>query len=173
VLSGGKAEYFGVSSGGLAIVETGATVDHFTVSSGGGLTVSSGGGESLGTVASGGLETVQSGGTMGGVTLSGGGELTLSAGAVVSGGVVFAGAAGSMNIVEIGGSSIPAGLVLSNFTSGDVVDLASIAFEQQRLGDPFRQHAHDRRKRPELYLAVRLHRKRRHLQARNRWRDRH
>ena len=81
------------------------------------------------TIDSGGLEIVSAGGVMSGATLSGGGELTLAAGALVSGGVVFAGSSGSVNTLQIGGTAIPGGLVLSGFTLGDVIDLASIAFD--------------------------------------------
>src|SRR5262249_48587182 len=117
LLGGGRENV----SGGLAINDL--------VLSGGTLTASSGGAASAATVGSSGLEVVPSGGTMGGATLSGGGEMTLSSGAVVSGGVVFAGSAGSVNILQFSGSTIPAGLVLSHFVSGDVIDLASIAFD--------------------------------------------
>src|SRR5262249_21772828 len=53
-----------------------------------------------------------------------GGQLDLFTGAQVSGGVVF----GTGGTLLIGGSTIPANLVISNFAIGDVIDLASIAF---------------------------------------------
>jgi autotransporter passenger strand-loop-strand repeat protein len=111
---GGEQDVYGFAS--RAGVFTGSQV------------VEAGGVASSTTVASGGFEFVSSGGTMGGAMLSGG-ELTLSAGTVVSGAVVFAGSAGTVNVLQISGSSIPAGLVLSHFGGGDVIDLASIAFD--------------------------------------------
>src|SRR5262249_50720826 len=99
------------------------------INSGGALNVSSGGIASAATVGSSGHEVVLSGGTMAGAVLSGGGELTLDASALISGGVVFAGSAGSVNILQISGATIPSGLVLSSFVSGDIIDLASVALD--------------------------------------------
>jgi autotransporter passenger strand-loop-strand repeat protein len=118
-----------VSGGGFEAVFAGGTATGAVISNGGSDTVSAGGVAINTTVDSGGLEVVQSTGTMAGATLSGGGELKLKPGALVAGGVVFAGSSGSVNVLQIGGTSIPAGLVLSGFTSGDVVDLTSIAFD--------------------------------------------
>jgi autotransporter passenger strand-loop-strand repeat protein len=123
--SGGTA-FYGTVSGGYIQADVGGFVSGTTVSSGGRIYVS--GLADATIVSSGGSGYINPGGTISGATLQDAGILTLAAGAVVSGGVVFAGSAGHQNLLQIGGSAIPAGLVLSNFALGDVVDLTSVTF---------------------------------------------
>jgi hypothetical protein len=66
---------------------------------------------------------VSSGGALGGTTIVDGGLLVLSSGATGAG-VMFA----NPTTLQIGGTSIPSGLVISGFAVGDVIDLTSIAF---------------------------------------------
>jgi autotransporter passenger strand-loop-strand repeat protein len=118
VASGGVATndtiYFGletVSSGGKMIS---ATV------SGGTAIVLKGGLASAATANTGSV-VVSNGGTAASATIAGG-AVVLQAGAVVSGGITFAGS----GTLRIFGSAMPSATI-SGFTSGDTVDLASVA----------------------------------------------
>jgi autotransporter passenger strand-loop-strand repeat protein len=123
--SGGSVfvESFGTLEGGTIIsggTETVAGIDVGAQVSGGTETVLSGGVATSDTVFTG-SQVVSSGGTAIHDTISGG-AVVLEPGAVVSGGIAFA----NRGTLEILGSAIPSATI-SGFSSGDVIDLASVA----------------------------------------------
>jgi autotransporter passenger strand-loop-strand repeat protein len=136
VVSGGTASNTTVSGNGSLVVLLDGFADSTTLGSGGSETIGAGGTD-YGTQIFGGTQfdyslvsgdtvfsgsqVVASGGTAVRDTISGG-ALVLDSGAVASGGIVFAG----NGTLEILGSAMPTATI-SGFTSGDVIDLASVA----------------------------------------------
>ena len=131
-----------VDSGGSLVVSSGGFADPTIIHGGGSETVSSGGTDDGALISGGtqfdygfasgvtiftGLQVVDFGGTASGTILSGG-TLVIDAGTAVlgtgvaSGSIVFS----SGGTLEIAGSAMPTA-VISGFTSGDVIDLASVA----------------------------------------------
>jgi autotransporter passenger strand-loop-strand repeat protein len=115
----GSAVDITVASGGT-IVDSGGSIVGLTIKAGGTEIVAAGGSVNNVTVSGGVSITVSSGGTIGDSTIAGGTERVLSGG-VVSGLVTF-GAHGKLAI-----EGQPAGLQVSGFKTGNVLDLASFA----------------------------------------------
>ena len=122
VLSGARAAFFGVSSGGLVNVSAGASASRYTVSSGGTVNVL-GIVTSFETILTGGVENISSGGVATGLpnssTLVSGGTVNVSSGGTllhftdVAGGTtnISAGGSGGFFMISGGGTLNVAGIV--------------------------------------------------------------
>ena len=123
LLGGAVAQSFSVNPGGILEVASGYGLSGYEVSTGVTLEVASGGTASASKIDSGGTAIVLSGGSIGGAAFIAGGTLLLRANAA-GGSVDFEGG----GTLEITGGSIPAGLVVSGWTPGAVLDLSAVAF---------------------------------------------
>jgi autotransporter passenger strand-loop-strand repeat protein len=123
VSSAGFSEYNSVTSGGLELVVSGGISYVDTIGSGATLIVSSGGTGDYNNVNSGGVEIVSSGGTISDETTVSGGTIILN-GTAGSGTVTLAGSGAEL---IVSGTTMPTN-VIGGFTSGDMIDLASVNF---------------------------------------------